>query len=262
MIYGSRISAELGDPGIRSEVEAKLARALLDGPGIVVFKQAFSASAVDPATEAFQALIRPSGPPASSRVTISPSPAPTTGSGVRWTSWRCTIPKSSSTTTPTTYPNLVSTRRLGPQYQVTSQLNVVNPGGQAQVAHRDYHLGFMSADQSGRYPVHIHLPHGSPHPAGCGRPLRHAGGTGPTLYLPHSQKYGPGYLASTTDEFTGVLRRTLRAASSGQGRRRVLQPRAVPRRGHQPTADVRGWLTCCRCPRRSAEPWRPSIGRR
>jgi len=32
---------------------------------------------------------------------------------------------------------------LGPQYQMTAQLNVVRPGGAAQKAHRDYHLGFQ-----------------------------------------------------------------------------------------------------------------------
>ena len=40
---------------------------------------------------------------------------------------------------------LISEAWLGPDYQVTSQVNVVNPGGQAQTAHRDYHLGFMDA---------------------------------------------------------------------------------------------------------------------
>jgi len=39
---------------------------------------------------------------------------------------------------------LVSTAWLGPAYQITSQINVVNPGGAAQTAHRDYHLGFLS----------------------------------------------------------------------------------------------------------------------
>ena len=33
---------------------------------------------------------------------------------------------------------------LGPGYQMTSQINCVNPGGAAQVAHRDYHLGFLT----------------------------------------------------------------------------------------------------------------------
>src|SRR4029078_6496215 len=50
----------------------------------------------------------------------------------------------------------VSVAWLGPGYQVTSQVNVVNPGGQAQVAHRDYHLGFMSQEQAASYPAHLH----------------------------------------------------------------------------------------------------------
>ena len=50
---------------------------------------------------------------------------------------------------------LVSEAWLGPSYQITSQLNVVNPGGAAQVAHRDYHLGFQSAGAIGRFPVHV-----------------------------------------------------------------------------------------------------------
>ena len=45
---------------------------------------------------------------------------------------------------------------LGPGYQVTSQVNVVNPGGAAQTAHRDYHLGFRPATQAARFPAHVH----------------------------------------------------------------------------------------------------------
>src|SRR5437667_42928 len=46
---------------------------------------------------------------------------------------------------------LVSTAWLGPAYQVTSQVNVVNPGGAAQVPHRDYHLGFMPGERATQY---------------------------------------------------------------------------------------------------------------
>src|SRR5262249_27251762 len=45
---------------------------------------------------------------------------------------------------------------LGPGYQMTSQVNRVNPGGAAQSPHRDYHLGFMSGEIAGRYPAHVH----------------------------------------------------------------------------------------------------------
>ena len=48
---------------------------------------------------------------------------------------------------------VVSRAWLGPRYTMTSQVNVVNPGGNAQVPHRDYHLGFVSVDEL------PHIPH-------------------------------------------------------------------------------------------------------
>lgn len=84
---------------------------------------------------------------------------------------------------------------LGPNYQMTAQVNLVHPGGQSQQAHRDYHLGFQSADVSSEFPVHVHdlsplltlqagIAHGS-------IPIE----SGPTKLLPFSQLYKPGYSA-------------------------------------------------------------------
>jgi ectoine hydroxylase-related dioxygenase (phytanoyl-CoA dioxygenase family) len=96
---------------------------------------------------------------------------------------------------------LISEAWLGPAYQITSQLNVVNPGGAAQSAHRDYHLGFQTASVIERYPAHVHrlspvltLQGAVAH---CDMPVE----TGPTLYLPYSQTYAPGYLATGRPEF-------------------------------------------------------------
>jgi len=84
---------------------------------------------------------------------------------------------------------------LGPNYQMTAQLNVVYPGGQAQQAHRDYHLGFQTSDMAARYPAHVHvlspaltLQGGLAH---CDMSLE----SGPTKLLPFSQAYAPGYVA-------------------------------------------------------------------
>ena len=52
--------------------------------------------------------------------------------------------------------DLVSVAWLGPNYQIVSEPNVVNPGGTAQTAHRDYHLGFMDLDLAAQYPAHVH----------------------------------------------------------------------------------------------------------
>ena len=96
---------------------------------------------------------------------------------------------------------LVSQAWLGPGYQVTSQLNRVNPGGLPQSPHRDYHLGFQSQESVQRYPIQVHRM--SPYLtlqgaiAHCDMPLE----TGPTFLVPHSQKYAPGYVAYQLPEF-------------------------------------------------------------
>ena len=129
---------------------------------------------------------------------------------------------------------LASEAWLGPAYQITSQVNNVRPGGPAQTPHRDYHLGFCSAEQAERYPAHVHrlspmltLQGAVAH---VDMPLE----SGPTLYLPHSQKYSHGYLVADREEFRDALRPAPRAVAPGQGRRGVLQPRAAARRGRQP----------------------------
>ena len=96
---------------------------------------------------------------------------------------------------------LASEAWLGPAWQLTSQVNNVRPGGVAQTPHRDYHLGFCSAEQAQRFPAHVHrlspmltLQGAVAH---VDMPLE----SGPTLYLPHSQKYLPGYLVAERAEF-------------------------------------------------------------
>lgn len=96
---------------------------------------------------------------------------------------------------------LASEAWLGPAYQITSQVNNVRPGGGAQTAHRDYHLGFCTAPQAERYPAHVHrlsplltLQGAVAH---VDMPLE----SGPTLYLPHSQKYSHGYLVADRADF-------------------------------------------------------------
>lgn len=96
---------------------------------------------------------------------------------------------------------LAASAWLGPMYQVTSDLNVVNPGGEAQRPHRDYHLGFMSPQTAAEFPSHAHLL--SPAltlqgaVAHCDMPVE----TGPTMYLHYSQLFPQGYIAVNHPEF-------------------------------------------------------------
>ena len=88
---------------------------------------------------------------------------------------------------------LASEAWLGPAFQVTAQVNLVRPGGKAQEAHCDYHLGFMTADQVNSYPPHVHaLSHqltlqGAV--AHCDMPIE----SGTTKLLPFSQQWPFNY---------------------------------------------------------------------
>ena len=84
---------------------------------------------------------------------------------------------------------------LGPHYQVTAQVNQVRPGGRAQSAHRDYHLGFMSAEQAARFPAHVHELTAALTLQGGIAHVDMAVESGPTKLLPFSQLHPAGYLA-------------------------------------------------------------------
>ncbi len=97
--------------------------------------------------------------------------------------------------------HLASHAWLGPGYQITAQVNVVHPGGRAQVCHRDYHLGFQSIEQLSAYPLNVQRL--SPHLTLQGA-IAHSNMTlqsGPTKVLPFSQRYAPGYMAVQLEQF-------------------------------------------------------------
>lgn len=96
---------------------------------------------------------------------------------------------------------LISRSWLGPYYQITTQVNVVRPGGKAQTCHRDYHMGFQKLEELAKYPAHIHtltpaltLQGAVAH---CDMPIQ----SGPTKLLPFSQTYRPGFFATLLPEF-------------------------------------------------------------
>ncbi len=96
---------------------------------------------------------------------------------------------------------LLSEAWLGPDFQMTAQVNIVHPGGAAQSPHRDYHLGFQSHEALAQYPPHVHpmsalltLQGAIAH---TDMPLE----SGPTLLLPYSQQYAQGYLAWRNEVF-------------------------------------------------------------
>lgn len=203
LVYdGDAVRKLSADPETRQALLAEWVEAMTSGPGVVAFKRAFADTApIDRATALFDAM-------------IAEQHATGTGGGDHfakpgandriWNSLEkhcLRDPASFAEYYGNEIIALISEAWLGPAYQMTAQVNRVNPGGAAQSAHRDYHLGFQSAEVIERYPVQVH----SISPvltlqgavAHCDMPLE----SGPTLYLPYSQAYLPGYLATGLPEF-------------------------------------------------------------
>jgi ectoine hydroxylase-related dioxygenase (phytanoyl-CoA dioxygenase family) len=219
-------------------VQAELAAALLDGPGIVVITGAVAGGVVDRATAAFSAII------AEQRAGASTGGDHFAAPGANDRVWNAL--QKLALADPATFADyyasdaigIVATAWLGPAYQVTSQINLVNPGGQAQSPHRDYHLGFLSDDIAARYPAHVHrlsplltLQGAVAH---CDMPVE----SGPTMYLPHSQKYEPGYVAWRRDDFIDYFARHHVQLPLRRGDAVFFNPAVFHAAGTNRTSDV------------------------
>ncbi|MBY4610136.1 phytanoyl-CoA dioxygenase family protein [Rhizobium sp. 9T] len=201
LIYDSRkVMAAVAED--RRAVLAEICEAFGDGPGVIVFKHAYEDTGIiDRASAIFDQIIEEQHRTSTGGGDHFAKP----GANDRiWNSLEkhCLA---DPTNFAEYYSNaivaLASEAWLGPSYQMTAQVNRVNPGGAAQSAHRDYHLGFQSSEVIEQFPAHVHrlspvltLQGAVAH---CDMPLE----SGPTLFLPHSQNYVPGYLALKRQEF-------------------------------------------------------------
>src|SRR5215831_15392809 len=203
LVYDSaRLRKETSGADGRREAGTELARALDDGPGVVVFTGAFGdPGVVDRATAQFEAII------AGQRAAGGDTGDHFAKSGQNDRIWNALekLALRAPDVFAAYYANdiiaAVCQAWLGPGYQLTSQVNVVNPGGGAQTAHRDYHLGFLAGEQAARFPAHVHRLSPVLTLQGAVAHSDMPAETGPTMYLPHSQKYLPGYLAFRRPEF-------------------------------------------------------------
>jgi ectoine hydroxylase-related dioxygenase (phytanoyl-CoA dioxygenase family) len=213
--------------------------ALLDGPGIVVFKNAVDPDVVDRASAAFAAMIEEQK---AAGVTGGDHFAKPGANDRVWGAldkFAVRDPDGFAAYYANATLALISRAWLGDGYQVTSQINVVNPGGEAQVAHRDYHLGFMSLSQTLAYPAHTHRLSPGLTLQGAVAHVDMPIETGPTLYLPHSQKYAPGYLAFHDPAFTAYFNANRVQLPLAKGDAAFFNPALFHGAGTNTTTDVR-----------------------
>jgi ectoine hydroxylase-related dioxygenase (phytanoyl-CoA dioxygenase family) len=241
LVYDSaQLTAEAATADGRRAVSGELIRALRDGPGIVVLARAFPDPAVvDAASAEFFAMI------ADQHAAGGAAGDHFAAAGQNDRVWNALekLARRAPSVFAAYYANdviaAVSGAWLGPGYQVTSQVNVVNPGGAAQTPHRDYHLGFMTAGQAAEYPAHVHRLSPALTLQGAvahtDMPLE----TGPTMYLPHSQKYLHGYLVGDLPEFRAHFAANHVQLPLAKGDAVFFNPALLHAAGTNRTADVR-----------------------
>ena len=194
----------IAEPALRSQLMAEWHQVMADGAGVLVLAGAFARSdvdVVDRVTAEFFAMIDDEKASGSGGDHFA-------NAGANNRVWNAL--QKLALRNPTAFCDyygnpflaLPSLAWLGPGYQVTSQVNCVNPGGEAQRPHRDYHLGFCTPEAACAYPMPVHREL-SPRltlqgaVAHVDMPVE----SGPTLLLPHSQKYWGGYLVAGREDF-------------------------------------------------------------
>jgi ectoine hydroxylase-related dioxygenase (phytanoyl-CoA dioxygenase family) len=186
----------------RRAIMGEWGRVLLSGAGIIVLKQAYADTAVlDEATAIFENIIVAE----KSNAVQGADHFAAAGANDRiWNSLQKLCEHDADVFLryfANTSTAAASEAWLGPNYQMTAQVNLVYPGGAAQQTHRDYHLGFQTEEEVVKYPAHAHdlsplltLQGAIAH---CDMPVE----SGPTKLLPFSQCYRPGYAAWRRADF-------------------------------------------------------------
>jgi ectoine hydroxylase-related dioxygenase (phytanoyl-CoA dioxygenase family) len=239
VVYGERTPADNRRLWQSPELQAELGRALSLGPGVVVVRRAFDPAVIDRVSDIYFRLIDEEKLNAES----SGDHFGTEGSNDRlWSALEklaLTSPDSFCDYYRNVVVEAVSLAWLGPQYQIISEINCVNPGSPAQVGHRDYHLGLPNFSQAAAFPIPAHR-------LSAALTLQVAiahtdmpNETGPTLYLPHSHQFGPGFLAMNLPGFQAYFEAKCRQVALARGDVLVFNPAVMHAAGANSTPDVR-----------------------
>ncbi|MEK0162659.1 phytanoyl-CoA dioxygenase family protein [Phaeobacter sp. A36a-5a] len=196
------LSGMLGNSDDRRRLMAEWAQGLREGAGVLVLKQAYQdTAAIDSASAIYEQII------AQEKLANGGGADHFAAAGSNDRIWNSLqkLCEAAPEVFARYFGNValaaVCEAWLGPNYQMTAQINLVRPGGEAQQAHRDYHLGFQTAETSSQYPAHVHdlspvltlqgaVAHGD-------MPVE----SGPTKLLPFSQRYREGYVAWRRPDF-------------------------------------------------------------
>ena len=198
IIYDAKnITHLVGNSNQEKRLKTELNHILGKGPGVFIIRNLYEDSVIDQSNGIFDKIIK--------NEATNQNDHFASGSNTRiWNSLQKVAIENSEAFI-SYYANnilrVVAESWCGPNSQMTAQVNIVKPGSGMQKPHRDYHLGFQENETVQKYPISSHLM--SQHLtlqaviAHSDMPLE----SGPTLLMPHSQKYELGYLAWRNKEF-------------------------------------------------------------
>jgi ectoine hydroxylase-related dioxygenase (phytanoyl-CoA dioxygenase family) len=233
------LDAALADPGERRALLAEWAWVLGQGPGVLVLRRPFRDTApIDGATEIYEAIIAREKAESGSKGDHFAK----AGANDRiWNSLQ-KLCEANAEVFARYFGNpaiaAVCEAWLGPAYQMTAQVNLVRPGGAAQTAHRDYHLGFQTAEGAAQFPAHVHAL--SPHLTLQGA-VAHVDmdmESGPTKLLPFSQLYPAGYMAYHRADFRAFFEAHFVQLPLAKGDAVFFNPALFHAGGENRTRDV------------------------
>ncbi|PVA05531.1 phytanoyl-CoA dioxygenase family protein [Thalassorhabdomicrobium marinisediminis] len=233
------LAAKLGDPAAGQTLMAEWAQGLLSGAGVLVLKGAYAETDVlDQATQVYEQII------AEEKAGSGGGADHFAAAGSNDRIWNAL--QKLCEAAPELFLRYFANEAiaavceawLGPNYQMTAQINLVHPGGAAQQAHRDYHLGFQSAEVSTAYPAHVHdlspaltLQGAVAH---CDMPVE----SGPTKLLPFSQQYRAGYAAWRRDDFRALFEARCVQVPLAKGDAVFFNPALFHAAGANTSADI------------------------
>jgi ectoine hydroxylase-related dioxygenase (phytanoyl-CoA dioxygenase family) len=234
-----QLDGVMGDAPGRAQLQAEWAHVLRDGAGVLVLNRAFADTrSVDAATAVFDAVIQ------SEKEQGAGAADHFAKAGANDRIWNAQ--EKLCLRAPAVFADYFSNGMLlamseawlGPCYQMTSQVNVVRPGGDAQQAHRDYHLGFQTVSAAERYPAHVHRMSAFLTLQGAVAHTDMPVESGPTKLLPYSQRYAEGYLAWRRADFREYFEEHFVQLPLSKGDAVFFNPALFHAAGANRTADV------------------------
>ena len=206
LIYAGETFRNATEPAQELALKAELHRALKDGPGVLVIQEALTEhDVIDRATEVFQRIIAEEKQHAQHRGDHFAKPGDNERIWNALQKFGEVDPEGFIDYYTNSAIGLVSEAWLGPFFQMTSQVNIVKPGGQAQKPHRDYHLGFQDQATVEQFPVSVQVASQFLTLQGAVAHTDMSVESGPTMLLPFSQQYPLGYLAWRHPDFAAFF---------------------------------------------------------